>query len=225
MQRVATLVAVGLMTFSCGGGDPTGTGGGGGFGGGSGVGGGTGTGGGATASCGPSNCAGCCFNGACQPGNTGAACGKLGSACLSCSASQVCRADQLCGVDPESTWKVQPTAAVIAPNNNGSAWDGDNSAPDPRVFMTCADSMTPTSTIEVTDSYQPRWTTGGCTAKAKDLLRAGWTMQVYDIDLVTDDTITGNLRFTLTEQEFNNGGFSAQPTGGLQSMTVTLTKQ
>jgi hypothetical protein len=120
---------------------------------------------------------------------------------------------------------VQPTSARIAPNNNGSTWDGDSSAPDPKVVMFCADQTTPTATPEASDTYQPTWNSGGCSAKAKDLLRAGWTFQVYDIDALSDDTITASLRVQLTEGDFAAGTVSLQPSGGLQSMTVQLRKQ
>jgi hypothetical protein len=221
MQRGATVVAMCVVMFGCGSEFPTGTGGGGGgFGGGGG-----GFGGGTGASCGPQNCTGCCFNGACQPGSTAAGCGKMGAACSVCGASQICRTDQSCGVDPESTWRVQPTAAQIASSNNGTSWDGDGSAPDPMVVMSCADQTASTTAPEVSNTYQPRWTTGGCTAKAKDLLRAGWSFQVYDVDALVDDTITGSLVFTITERDFSSGGFSLSASGGMQSMSVSLTKQ
>ena len=219
MERSALVVVV-MWLGACGGGEPSGAGGGAG-----GFGGGGGGGGGATVTCGASNCTGCCFNGACQPGSTAAGCGKSGAACVACAASQSCRVDQTCGVEPESTWVVQPTAARITANNNGSAWDGDGSAPDPRVFMNCGDVTPATSTPEASNTYSPAWSTGGCSAKAKDLLRAGWSFQVFDIDAVSDDTITAPLRVTLSEQDFVAGSFTLQPTGGLQSMSVSLRKQ
>lgn len=220
MQRGAVLGLVSAVMVACGEpGSPTGTGGGGGgFGGGSGAGGGT-------AACGPQNCTGCCFNGSCQPGSTAAGCGKSGASCSACGSNQVCRVDQTCGVDPESTWVVQPTSAQIAPNNNGSAWDGDGSPPDPKVFMVCADAAGGTSTPEASDTYRPTWSTGGCSAKAKDLLRAGWTFHLYDIDALSDDTITSALVVTLSEADFSSGGFNLSPAGGLQAMTVRLTRQ
>jgi len=97
MKRSALVLVMSGLWGACGGGDPSGSGGGaGGFGGGgaSGFGGGGGGGGGATVTCGPSNCTGCCFNGACQPGSTAAGCGKSGAACVTCAASQACRVDQ-----------------------------------------------------------------------------------------------------------------------------------
>lgn len=215
MRAFALLVATGVVLSSCGDGGGTGTGGG--------AGGGSGGGDGA---CGPSNCLGCCFNGACQPGTTATGCGKGGGACLQCSANQVCRADQACGVDPESTWLVQPVSATIASSNNGTAWDGDNSGPDVKVYGWCPDtSASATATPEASDTYTPTWSTGGCTAKAKDLLADGWGFQVIDVDLVNDDTITARLKVTLREQDFVQGGFSLQPTGGLTALQVRLTKQ
>ncbi len=221
MQGRAMLGVAVMVLAACGGEEfPSGSGGGsgGGF---------PGTGGGSgAATCSAQNCSGCCFNGSCQPGSTAAGCGKAGAACVACNVSQVCRVDQTCGVDPESTWLVQPVTASIAANNNGSTWDGDGSAPDPRVYMTCP-GVTPnaTSTGEASNTYQPNWSSGGCTAKAKDLLRSGWTFVVYDIDAVSDDSITAQLVVPLVEQDFTLRGFSLQPTGGLQSMTVSLTRQ
>lgn len=217
MRAFAMWVATGVVLSACGGGGGTGTGGGAGGGSGGGSGGGT---------CGPSNCLGCCFNGACQLGTTATGCGKGGSACLQCAANQVCRADQTCGVDPESTWLVQPVSATIASSNNGTAWDGDNSGPDVKVYMYCpATSSTASATPEASDTYTPAWSTGGCTAKAKELLADGWGFQVIDVDLVSDDTITAPLAVTMTESMFIQGGFSLQPVGGLTALQVQLTKQ
>ncbi|GMU61677.1 MAG: hypothetical protein AMXMBFR34_34400 [Myxococcaceae bacterium] len=214
-MRVVALLFIGAVLSACGGGGGGGTGGG--------AGGGSG---GGAAGCGPSTCTGCCFNGACQPGATAAGCGKNGAACAQCLANQVCRVDQTCGVDPESTWLVQPVSATIAPSNNGSSWDGDGSGPDVRVSMWCpATATSGTSTAEAPDTYAPTWSSGGCTAKAKELLQAGWGLRVVDVDLVSDDTITDALTVTLTEALFVQGGFSLQPTGGLQAMSVRLTKQ
>lgn len=176
--------------------------------------------------CSPSNCTGCCLNNTCQAGNTAAGCGKNGASCGTCSANQICRTDQTCGVDPNSTWKVQPTAATITATNNGSTWDGDSSAPDVSVFLDCApigstfDSQTPES-----QSYTPSWTTGGCTGKASDLLSAGFQFQVFDIDVAADDTITQNLSYVVKEADFVNGTVSFQPNGGMQTLSMQLSKQ
>lgn len=229
-MRISGVVVV-LMAAAmqaCGGTGDSGTGGGGGssLGGGSGGGGGSGSGGGSGATCSALNCTGCCFNGACQPGITAAACGKNGAACSACQANQLCRVDQSCGVDPNSMWKVQPTAATIAPNNNGSTWDGDSSAPDVIVRLDCAPTGTSwdSSTAEV-QSYSPTWATGGCTAKASDLLSGGFDLQLIDVDAVTDDTITGVLAASVREADFVSGRMTFNASGGLQSLTVTLQKQ
>jgi len=202
MRSLALLVATGVALSACGGG------------------------GGGGSTCSASNCVGCCLNGACQAGTTAAGCGRNGAACVQCSTNQVCRADQACGVDPESTWRVQPVSASIASSNNGSAWDGDGSGPDVKVYGWCPPFPSSASaTPEASDTYQASWTSGGCTAKAKDLLASGWTFQVFDIDLVSDDTITAQLNVTLGEAQFIQGGFSLPPTGGLTAMSVQLVKQ
>lgn len=218
MKRALVIIAA---LAGCGEGDgPGGAGGGGGFGG---TGGG---GGGGSPSCSNSNCPGCCFNGACQAGSTVAACGKQGVVCGACANSQICRIDQSCGVDPNSTWSIQPTAAVISPTNNGSAWDGDSSAPDVSVFLSCPphgasfDSQTPES-----PSYSPAWTTGACAGKASDLLSIGFVFQVFDIDALADDTITTPLSYVFTESNFVEGQVSFVAAGGMQSITMQLRRQ
>lgn len=180
---------------------------------------------GSSGTCSASNCTGCCYNGACQAGTTAAACGKNGAACVACSTNQVCRADQTCGVDPESNWVVQPTSAEIAPDNNGSDWDGDGSPPDVIVNSWCpATASSGTATGEV-ESYTPTWTSGGCTAKAKQLLADGYAFQMWDSDAFSNDTITSPLKVTLTEENFTAGTITLQSSGGMKSLTLKLTKE
>jgi hypothetical protein len=174
--------------------------------------------------CDATNCTGCCFNNTCQAGSTAAACGKKGAACVACGSVQVCKTDQTCGVDPEGSWRVQPVSAEIAANNNGSSWDGDGSAPDVFVAMVCPGSTTATSTPEV-QSYTPAWSTGGCTAKASQLLAAQWVFQVWDSDVSSNDTITGALGTQFTEAHFTAGTVSFGASGGLTSLKVQLQKQ
>ncbi|XXF76953.1 hypothetical protein P2318_28445 [Myxococcaceae bacterium GXIMD 01537] len=174
--------------------------------------------------CGPSTCAGCCFNGACQAGSTVSACGKAGAACVACNSAQVCKADQTCGVDPNSVWRVQPVSARIAASNNGSAWDGEGSAPDVFVASQCPGSTTSTSTPE-SESYTPSWTTGGCTAKASQLLAEPWLFRLWDSDLSSNDTITDVLSFRFTEEHFAAGTVTFNASGGMTSLTVQLQKQ
>lgn len=183
--------------------------------------------GGGAAACGAGNCAGCCLNGACQPGNTAAACGKQGVACGGCANNQVCRVDQTCGVDPDSNWLVQPTSASVKPNNNGTSWDGDGSAPDVIIRLGCpATSMSFTNaTPEVSNSYTPAWTTGGCTMKARDLLQTGASFQAFDVDLTSDDPITQAYMFKPAEANFVSGSFTTTPLDGLNSLTISLTRR
>lgn len=174
--------------------------------------------------CGASNCTGCCFNNVCQTGNTASACGKAGAACVACGSIQVCKTDQTCGVDPNSVWRVQPVSARITSNNNGSSWDGDGSAPDVVVAMRCPGSTTSTETPEV-ESYSPAWATGGCTAKASQLLAEPWVFQLWDIDISSHDTITGALAFRITEEYLTAGTVTLGASGGMTAMTVQLQKQ
>ncbi|MCY1074755.1 hypothetical protein [Archangium lansingense] len=174
--------------------------------------------------CSASNCAGCCFNNVCQTGTTASACGKTGAACMACGSTQVCRTDQTCGVDPDSVWRVQPVSARIASNDNGTYWDGDGSAPDVVVTMRCPGSTSVTETPEV-ESYTPAWTSGGCTARASQLLAEPWVFQVWDIDVSSNDTITGGLAFQLTEQHLSAGTVNLGASGGMTSLTLQLQKQ
>ncbi|MFY0525572.1 hypothetical protein ACN28I_21330 [Archangium gephyra] len=181
-------------------------------------------GGGTQQPCSASNCTGCCFNNTCQTGNTASACGKAGAACMACGSSKVCKTDQTCGVDPNSVWRVQPVSARIASSDNGTYWDGDDSAPDVVVSMRCPGSTTYTQTPEV-ESYTPAWTSGGCTAKASQLLAEPWVFQLWDIDFSSDDTITDSLALRITEEFLTAGTVTLNPSGGMTSMTVQLQKQ
>ncbi|MFE8595446.1 hypothetical protein [Archangium violaceum] len=181
-------------------------------------------GGGTEQKCSASNCTGCCFNNVCQTGNTASACGKEGATCSACGSAQVCRTNQTCGVDPNSVWRVQPVSARIAASDNGTAWDADSSAPDVVVVMRCPGSTTSTATPEV-ESYTPAWTTGGCTAKASQLLAEPWVFQLWDIDFSSDDTITDSLALRITEEFLTAGTVTVNASGGMTSMTVQLQKQ
>ncbi|PTL82218.1 hypothetical protein [Vitiosangium sp. GDMCC 1.1324] len=174
--------------------------------------------------CSTSNCAGCCYNNVCQTGTTASACGKLGAACVACGSAQVCKTDQTCGVDPNSVWLIQPVSAQITSNNNGSYWDADYSPPDVFVVMKCPGATSATSTYEV-ESYTPKWTTGGCTAKASQLLAEPWVFQLWDSDISVNDTITTTLGFRFTEQALTSGTVTLGASGGMTSLTVQLQKQ
>lgn len=141
--------------------------------------------------------------------------------------NQICRVDQTCGVDPDSNWLVQPTAASIKPNNNGTSWDGDGSAPDPRVRLSCPTTATAFThaTPEVGNSYMPTWSTGGCTMKARDLIQTGFDFRVIDVDLASDDPITAVYVVRLTEANFVSGSYVNAAQDGVNSLTFALTRQ
>ncbi|OGR13009.1 MAG: hypothetical protein A2341_28120 [Deltaproteobacteria bacterium RIFOXYB12_FULL_58_9] len=176
--------------------------------------------------CTAANCAGCCLDGTCQPGDTASACGKSAIECAQCGNDQICRVDQTCGVDPDSNWKVQPVAGTIAADNDGVEWDVDNSAPDVVVNLNCPplggtwDSQTP----EV-QSYDPTWTTGGCIATASDLLSAGLEIQMFDVDVVVDDPIADMFTYVVTEDDLTNGSVTLIPDGNVGWLTLDLQLQ
>ncbi len=124
--RIALAGAVSIVLVACGPRMPGNTGGGSGgnggsssaggsgaTGGGSGAtGGGSGTAGGTVLTCAQS-CAGCCSAGACQPGNTTAACGRQGATCAACTGSQTCNAQSEC-IDTTCAGCVAAGACVAA---------------------------------------------------------------------------------------------------------------
>lgn len=211
MSRVLAALAVACTLSACG--DPGTPPGG-------------GTGGGTGSSCGASSCAGCCLAGACQAGSTASACGKGGGTCSVCQAHQVCRVDQTCGVDPNSSWNVQPSSATITATNNGTSWDADNSPPDPYVDLFCpAGASTITSTTPaVQDTLSPTWSTGGCIMKASDLLSSGFAFQVWDQDVLSDDPVCPRTTLSVNQSDFVGG--ELHPTAGaLQAMIIKLVPQ
>jgi hypothetical protein len=177
-------------------------------------------------SCGPNNCTGCCLNGACQPGLTTAGCGKGGEACTVCTGRQICKADQRCGVDPESSWVLHPATAIIAAKNGaGGDWDVGGGAPDPYVHLWCpATATTPVVTPTVNDTLTPTWATGSCTMKAKDLLTAGFALQVFDEDISFADPVSTKQTIVATESQLQAGKveIAAPP---LTFLRVELTQQ
>ena len=199
-----------------------GSGGGGGGGGGGSVGGGAGGGGGVT--CSASNCQGCCANGACQSGISTAQCGRGGGACQACAASDLCRADQTCGLDPAATWRVMVSAAVVAPTNFGSAWD-NLTDPDPELGLWCPATAASYSAVmpKVSDTFTPSWTTGGCTVTAAALLADGLGYDAIDVDTTTADEIAPFTVVPVSEADLRAGTLVVGPNQGLESMTVRFT--
>jgi hypothetical protein len=165
------------------------------------------------------------MNGACQTGLTAAGCGKSGATCAVCSGKQICKADQACGVDPESMWKVQPVSATVATKNGAADWDVGGGAPDPYVSMWCPPSATaPLVTPTVKDSFSPMWTTGGCTVKGKDLLSLGFAVQVFDEDIAAPDAVGTKRTVVPTEAELLAGSVTVSG-APLTTLRIELKQQ
>jgi hypothetical protein len=75
------------------------------------------------------------------------------------------------------------------------------------------------------ESYSPAWTTGGCTARASQLMAEPWVFQLGDSDVSSNDTITEALGFRFTEAHFTSGTIPLGAAGGMTSLTVRLQKQ
>ncbi len=178
----------------------------------------------AAPTCDATNCTGCCLNGTCQAGLTVASCGKGGAACAVCSGTKVvCTADQTCGIDPASTWRVQPKSAVVSTKNGTSDWDVGAGLPDPYVSLWCSsianDAIyTPT----VTDSLTPTWTMGGCTMKAKELLALGFSVAVSDEDIAVHDEIASKSIVKVTEKDLLSGSIAISKGSTLIDLKIGL---
>jgi hypothetical protein len=116
-------------------------------------------------------------------------------------------------------WTVQPASATIATKNGTSDWDLGGGAPDPYVSLWCPPTavnavVTPT----VNDSFSPTWTTGGCTVKAKDLLTAGFAVQVFDEDISAADAVGTKHAIVPNESELiaGNTNISGAPLTALR---------
>jgi hypothetical protein len=113
------------------------------------------------------------------------------------------------------------TAAVIAATNNGSAWDGDASAPD---VLPSFPDVSATWSIKQ-DTYSPTWSPGeGVVATAAFLTETGVGFQLFDSDVVSNDTITQLVLVKPNDAHFAAGGFTLASFGGAQSVTFSLTK-
>jgi len=146
---------------------------------------------------------------------------------VACTGQKVCTATQVCGLDPEATWTVQPVSATISSTNAGSTWDFGGGAPDPYVATWCpADAAMPTYTDTVNDSFMPTWTNGGCSAKAKDLLSKGFALLVVDVDVSSNDTIASKGTLMVTEADLLSGQMTGITNNNtLVNLTVRFTKQ
>jgi hypothetical protein len=145
--------------------------------------------------------------------------------CAVCASLEVCRADQTCGIDPQSIWTVQPVSATVTTMNGTADWDLGGGAPDPYVDTWCpSDAGTPSTTPVVTNSFTPTWSTGGCSTTAKELLSKGYGVDAFDDDVGSaPDLIAGKGIIAVTEAMLRDGG---DVRGNSKiSIRLTFTKQ
>lgn len=172
------------------------------------------------------NCPGCCFNNTCQPGNTSLACGGSGRECVKCAGGQICLNEQVCGVDPNSKWKVQLTNAKISATNNGAKWDADGSPPDVVAHLACPpfgenwDWISPER-----EGYNVSWSSGGCTASAGQLLANGFQIRLIDADpFGSSDSITSTRTFVIDEYLLLEGEGVWKNIQALEEATIKFTR-
>lgn len=241
MKKVLLVMFVGL--FGCGSPDPNepdtgggnpyepGAGGGdayepdaGGGDGGGGGSGGAGAGGGGS-SCDSSNCLGCCFNGACQSGNTTAACGRNGESCTSCSAGNICGLEQSCVLDQQSLWRITPVSGMFVTNGD---WDVGGGAPDGKVYLYCPATAASYSlvTFEESDDFNPKYTvsSGSCVMTVADLMNIGFYIELIDVDALSDDAVmTGTKK--LKTSHFSAGSITVERTDQRANVALSIVRE
>lgn len=172
--------------------------------------------------CSVSTCSGCCTaNGQCETGQTNQVCGKNGATCALCTEFERCGSAQTCEMNPSITWLVQPTSAAI------KHLDWDSSAPDVRLDLWCpaTRSMPNGASPKVQDSYDPTWSSGGCTGNTADLISGGLGIKATEVDAFADDELCPFTTIPITEAALRAGTVVLTSTCGFDSLTVTLTKQ
>jgi len=116
------------------------------------------------------------------------------------------------------------SAVVKSAPPAGGTWDALNDPPDPQACLSST-LVSTTCTGEVSNTYNPAWnTTLSTTYNYSDL--ANTTMTVYDIDVLSNDTIdsfSANLQCAYAGYPCG-GTFSraAISTAGLTSITVSI---
>ena len=186
---------------------------------------------GATLSCSPKNCAGCCSNGVCQPGNTRTYCGTAGGVCGVCSASQSCGADSFCSYDPAGSFLFAVVQAELSTTNPTTSmpWRSNGMAPQPLVQFDTANRtnvVTPTSSTN-----PPGWLAvwrEGFFYKAKDLLSTGVKLQVFDRTAVTPLMLTpmsSPHSITLTQKDLDAGSVEYVGWEGVKKILLVLERQ
>lgn len=176
----------------------------------------------ASTTCDPGNCAGCCYSGACQVGSANAACGSGGGTCSVCGAHQICLPAQACGLDPAQQWYVLLVSATVKPTNNGAAWDGNGTPPDPYGWFPDASFTTSTKL----DTYTASWSPGeGISAPASFLTGSGFQFQLFDDDSpLSPDPISQLYVIHLVDANFAAGTYTMGPVDGAQSITFSIAK-
>lgn len=184
--------------------------------------------------CGPQSCGGCCFNGACQPGNAPNACGKGGEECAACQtnytcgsgvctgcetnlecpgAEEVCVANQ-CVSAYGRTFQVLLGAMELPTSNNGADWDFGGGAPDPFVLFQ-KNGQTVCTSITKNDTFTPTWNGVLCEI-ILDQNTTTIAFDMYDEDTSAHDPVekiaTDSAATTI---QFVKGyGFAGVPAGG-----------
>ena len=154
--------------------------------------------------CGPSTCAGCCWNNSCQPGTSKYACGNGGGACQVCGAGKTCSSAGTCVLDPGSLWRVQVFSASVMPTDgNGQPWDvsGPFVNPDPFVVVKIGGVSKSTSTKQ--DTLKPVWDEAVMNPPATQILNA-FDLEIWDSDVLANDSI-GKCQAGVTAADLFNG--------------------
>jgi len=134
---------------------------------------------------------GCCNLGTCVPGDTADMCGSDGNACQACATFEMCGTAG-CALDPDSRWDITVDGAdFLTTTAAGNAWDTGGGAPDPKAcWFDDVNQPATTCTAELQDTFAPVWGTVVKTdVPASVLLGATWKLCLYDVDVVSDDTV------------------------------------
>jgi len=137
---------------------------------------------------------------------------------------------QMCGLDPQSRWRVHAsTARIAATKLGGAGWDSLGGDPDGYVDLYCpaTNSGITDSSSPVTNSFTPSWTDGQCTMTAAALLSTGFAFAVLDSDGLlggADDLIAPKTTVTVTGATLMAGTVTRGPVSALTSITFTFTR-
>ncbi len=138
--------------------------------------------------------------------------------CIACASPDACVSNGTCDLDPAATWRVRVSAI------NTTSWDATSSS-DIEVRLWCPSSATSVSATmpKVQDNNSPRWTTGGCTLTAGEILAEGIAFDVRDEDVTGYDTVQPRTNVTISASNLRAGSLNGN-TGNLSLITFTFTK-